>query len=131
MSIKNSNIPAKSPDEATPNPSVKHAETTDVVNPAANSSSKTFTMFSNQIIPPFATQKDNSRQKTNESPQKTKQEEVLKAAQVANEPSTNTLHQLVLSLAGAEVPKTENSNNAQATGTNNESNRPFEDASKI
>jgi hypothetical protein len=80
MSIKNSNIPAKSPDEATPNPSFKHAETTDVVNHAANSSSKTFTMFSNQIIPPFATQKDNSRQKTNESPQKTKQEEVLKAA---------------------------------------------------
>jgi hypothetical protein len=71
MSIKNSNMPGKSPDEATPNPTLKQAETTEVVNPVSSSSSKTFTMFSNQIIPPFATQKDNSRQKTNESPQKT------------------------------------------------------------
>jgi hypothetical protein len=40
------------------------------------------------------------------------------------------LQQLVLSLAGAEIPKTENNSNIQAIGTNNESNRPFEDASK-
>jgi len=79
MSIKNTNIAAKSPDEATPNPTLKQSETTEVVNAASSSSSKTFTMFSNQIIPPFATQKDNSRQK-NESPQKTKMEEALKAA---------------------------------------------------
>lgn len=85
-------------------------------------------MFSNQIIPPFATQKDNSRQKSNDSPQKTKPEEVV-TAQVPNEPSSNTLQQLVLSLSAAEVPKTEKSNAVQQE-TKDDSNKSVEDANK-